>query len=146
LDCWWKFNITPRYLLAGAGIQTSALAFGGVDPGVFSATEEYNGTSWTAGGNLNTARYALGGAGTSETSGLAFGGNDAVPAVTGATELYDGTSWTNSPASMGTGRNEGGSLGTQAAALFFGGFAPLRTTATEEFTGAAPATKTITVS
>jgi hypothetical protein len=28
-----------------------------------SATEEYNGTSWTAGGSLNTARQSLAGAG-----------------------------------------------------------------------------------
>jgi hypothetical protein len=28
-----------------------------------NATEEYDGTSWTGGGNLNTARINLGGAG-----------------------------------------------------------------------------------
>jgi hypothetical protein len=33
-------------------------------PAVTGATEEYDGSSWTAGGSLNTARYALGGAGT----------------------------------------------------------------------------------
>jgi hypothetical protein len=29
-----------------------------------NATEEYDGSAWTAGGNLGTARYALAGAGT----------------------------------------------------------------------------------
>jgi hypothetical protein len=36
-------------------------------------TEEYDGTSWTAGGCLGTARYAMAGAGT-QTAALAFGG------------------------------------------------------------------------
>jgi hypothetical protein len=39
-----------------------------------ATTEEYNGSTWTAGGNLNTARYFLAGAGT-QTAALAFGGN-----------------------------------------------------------------------
>jgi hypothetical protein len=39
------------------------------------ATEEYNGTSWTTVPNaLNTARYALAGAGI-QTAALAFGGH-----------------------------------------------------------------------
>jgi hypothetical protein len=43
--------------MAGAGTQTAALAFGGTSP-VTAATEEYDGTSWTATstGSLNTAR------------------------------------------------------------------------------------------
>jgi hypothetical protein len=66
---------TSRERLAGAGIQTAALGFGGYSPGVFAgATEEYDGASWTTGGNLGTARYQLAGAGT-QTAGLAFGGN-----------------------------------------------------------------------
>jgi hypothetical protein len=36
-------------------------------------TEEYDGSAWTAGGNLNTARQQLAGCGT-QTAGLAFGG------------------------------------------------------------------------
>jgi hypothetical protein len=37
---------TARRILAGAGIQTAALAFGG-NP-ITGATEEYDGTSWTS--------------------------------------------------------------------------------------------------
>jgi hypothetical protein len=40
-----------------------------------AATEEYNGSAWTAGGSLNTSRRNLAGAGT-QTAGLAFGGVD----------------------------------------------------------------------
>jgi hypothetical protein len=56
------------------------------------ATEEYDGSTWTAGGSLNTARGGLAGAGTTNSC-LAFGGNIHLLS-TGATEEYDGTSWT----------------------------------------------------
>jgi hypothetical protein len=49
------------YGLSGAGTQTAGLGFGGIWLASVPnnvATEEYNGTSWTAGGNLGTARYA----------------------------------------------------------------------------------------
>jgi hypothetical protein len=79
------------------------LYFGGNrPPPAGNLTEEYNGTSWTAGGTLNTARQALGAAGT-QTAGLAFGGS--LPGSTGATEEYDGTTWTSSPTSLNTARD-----------------------------------------
>ena len=53
---------------AGAGTETSALSFGGY-------TEEYDGTSWSVGGNLSDIRYNAGGAGGSKSSALAFGGS-----------------------------------------------------------------------
>jgi hypothetical protein len=37
-------------------------------PTTTGATEEYDGTSWTAGGSLNTARYYLGGCRNSNSS------------------------------------------------------------------------------
>jgi hypothetical protein len=51
---------TARQNLAGAGIQTAALAFGGDTPPVSSATEEYDGATWTSSNPLNTARRSLG--------------------------------------------------------------------------------------
>ena len=75
--------------------------------------------TWAAGGNLNTARTSLGGAGT-QTSALAFGGYIG-PASTGATELYNGTSWTSNPTGLGTTRNELAGFGTQTAAVACGG-------------------------
>jgi hypothetical protein len=41
---------------------------------VSNATEEYDGSTWTASGNINTARRGLGGAGT-QTAALGFGGS-----------------------------------------------------------------------
>jgi hypothetical protein len=51
---------TARFALAGAGIQTEALAFGGYDGTYKDSTEEYDGTSWTSNPTgLNTARADL---------------------------------------------------------------------------------------
>ena len=36
------------------GTQTAALYVGGESPPVVNITEEYNGTGWSAGGNMNT--------------------------------------------------------------------------------------------
>jgi hypothetical protein len=137
--------ITARSDLAGGGIQTSALAFGGVQPGNSAATEKYDGISWSTSGSLNTARQGLAGAAANFDSALAFGGYST--AETGATEEYDGTSWTTSPVSLATAKSSLGGCGTQTAALAFGGNKPPpNTTATEEWTGAAPTTVTITAS
>jgi hypothetical protein len=119
-----------RIEFGGAGTQTSALAFGGYL--TESLTEEYDGTSWTAGGNLNTARSGLGGTGL-QTSALAFG---SAPGASQATEEYDGTSWT-AGGSLSTGRGYGASAGTQTAALFSGGNTATATVAaiTESYNG-----------
>jgi hypothetical protein len=125
---------TARQHLAGAGIQTAALAFGGYASGPLNtaATEEYDGTNWSSVNSMNTARETLAGAGT-QTAGLGFGGYD--PALTGATEEYDGTSWATSPGSLNTARRNSGAAGIQNAALAFGGLDPPLTGATEEYNG-----------
>jgi hypothetical protein len=112
---------TLRNRLAGAGIQTSALGFGGYigGSGITTATEEYDGSSWAGGGNMATARSSLGGCGT-QTAGLAIGGNTNNPVRT-VTEEYNGTSW-GPGGNLGTGREIMGAAGTQTAGLAFGGF------------------------
>jgi hypothetical protein len=93
---------TGRYSGAGIGTQTSSLLGGGAIGGTEqSATEEYDGISWTAGGSLNNARKYMSGCG-SQTAGLIGGGGYAPPKRI-ATEAYNGTSWT-SLASLNTGR------------------------------------------
>jgi hypothetical protein len=91
---------------------------------------------------LNTARNGLGGAGT-QTAALVFGGN--ISPYTGATELWNGTSWTSSSNGLATARAYLAGCGSQTSALAFGGL-PGNTAATEEWTGQALQTKTITVS
>jgi hypothetical protein len=111
---------------------------------VTGATEEYDGSTWTSVNPMNTARDRLGGAGI-QTAALGFGGYST--ANTGATEEYDGTSWTTSPGSMATARRLLAGAGTQSLALAFGGLTTTQVAgATEEYTGAAPTTVTITAS
>ena len=108
------------------------MAFGGFSTAATTVTEEYDGTSWTAGGSLNTARYALAGAGT-QTLGLAFGGYTGT-AYSNSTEEYNGTSWA-ATTNMTTARSELAGCGTQSSALAFGGDTGSATAATEEYTG-----------
>jgi hypothetical protein len=87
---------------------------------VRSATEEYNGTSWsTSPGSLNTAKIRI----MQEVQELKqqlcfwwFYG----PPVTNATEEYDGTTWTNSNY-LNTARRYLAGVVLQTAALAFGG-------------------------
>ena len=70
-----------------------------VVPPTRNTTEEYDGSSWTAGGTLSVAFEDAAGAGT-QTAGLKFGGRGTPTQVT---EKYDGSSWTTS-GNMNTGR------------------------------------------
>ena len=75
--------------------------------------------TWAAGGNMNTARQGVGGAGI-QTAALAFGGYTG--GTTGVTESYNGTAWTTLPATLGTAIYQSGSCGTQTAALAIAGY------------------------
>jgi hypothetical protein len=124
-----------RELLAGAGTNTAALAFGGRNNPVGSygrCTESYNGSTWTAGGALINCRNAHGGAGTSNTAALAFGGAG-FPKMR-CTESYNGSTWTAGGA-MGTGRYELGGAGTSTSALAFGGYCYDNMSSTESYNG-----------
>ena len=51
---------TGRRHLNGNGPQTAAFVCGGYTGTTpTAATEEYNGSSWTTGGNLNQTRYGV---------------------------------------------------------------------------------------
>ena len=91
---------TGRGELAAAGNspQTASLVFGGTtssapdNPGITNASEEYNGTSWTAGNFMNYSSRNLGGLGT-QTSAVSAGGLGP-PTYLATTGEYDGTNWT----------------------------------------------------
>jgi hypothetical protein len=78
---------TARGIASGScGIQTAALAFGGLLLQI--ATEEYDGSTWTTSpASLATGRQQLGGAGT-QTAALAIGGY--TTSATAATEEWTG--------------------------------------------------------
>jgi hypothetical protein len=84
--------------------------------------------TWSAGGNLATARRDLAGCGT-QSAGLSFGGF--ATANSAVTEEYDGTSW-SSGGNLATARYVLAGCGTQSAGLSFGGFA---SAVTEEYDG-----------
>jgi hypothetical protein len=72
--------------VAGAGTQNAGLVAGGYVSGNVSCAEEYNGTSWSAGGALITARRDFAGAGT-QNVGLVAGGYS--NAIVSCTEEYN---------------------------------------------------------
>lgn len=86
---------------------------------------------WLSGGNLNTARFDLAGAG-SQTAGLSFGGYTST--YTGATEEYNGSSWSSGGA-LNTARQGLGGCGTQSAGLSFGGYDGSTKGAAEDYNG-----------
>ena len=117
---------------AGAfGTQTTAVICGGETPSVSGATEEYDGTGFSAGGTMNTARYRLQGTAGTATAGIVFGGVE--PATSNKTETYNGTAWTSSPYTLNTARWCAGA-GIQTSALAFGG-GPGHKNNSEEFDG-----------
>jgi len=95
---------------AGCGTQTAALSVGGIgDPG---GSIEYNGSSWSDGGNMTGLSNVPGQALGLQTAALAFDAEES--------EEYNGTSWTagGTPA---RGKIQGNCAGTQTAAIAYGG-------------------------
>ena len=58
---------------------------GYISPSASAVTEEYDGSAWSAGGNLATARWNLAGCGT-QSAGLCMGGDSGSKSV--VTEEY----------------------------------------------------------
>jgi len=113
---------------ANVGTQTAALAgggFGPAAPNVTTATEEYDGSTWTSGGAMGSALYGGLSAG-SQTSAISAGGNSSPGGATNTTaESYNGTSWSGET-SLPSSRSSGSGAGTSetAAILFCGGAGP----------------------
>jgi hypothetical protein len=123
---------TGRRYPAGTGASILAgLCIGGyVGTGIASlTTEEYDGTNWAGGGNLNTAVYAGAAAGT-QIAALSFGGLSAG----NSTELYDGTAWTVS-GSFNSQRRYLGGFGVSNNALAVGGYNGTAQISVEKFNG-----------
>ena len=125
--------------LGGSGTQTAGLGFGGNttggNPNGSNVTAEYNGSSWTSGGNLATARNtgSRSGLGTQTATMCINFRNDgtATPSfpippsnnnyrAQTEVEEYNGSSWTAGTATP-DGEVEAGTCGTISAALRFGG-------------------------
>ena len=82
--------------------------------------EEWDGSSWSEGGDLPTATNSNNGAGT-QTAGIIFGGNVSGNAGVAESYEYNGSSWT-AGGDMNTARNFAKlGCGTQTASLICGG-------------------------
>ena len=100
--------------------KASQVACGGHVPGSPPSTansETYDGTTWSEGNNINTARFNGAGGGT-ETAGVISMGRS--PSDSNATEEYNGSSWTTVTASPETKYRKVGA-GTQTALIVTGG-------------------------
>jgi len=118
---------------AATGIESAGMLVGGgvfhsPSPGIhtyYNLCEEYNGTSWTAGGTLPQAQAASGCGGTSAAAISAGGNAPGIGGVNNTTALYNGTAWSSSnampiaKATMGMAKS-----GTQTAFMVTGGNAP----------------------
>ena len=129
LEAWSSGGAYPLAIRHGGltGTQTAALyASGYVGPQPAPpanlmpvASNEYDGSSWTAGGNVNSRRFIGAYAGT-QTASLIMGGNSPAGANRGEVEEYDGSSWVEqSDLPTGTQTNTG--IGIQTAALSVSG-------------------------
>ena len=128
---------TARQQLTGCGTQTAGLAAAGYDNTVtMDDTEEYDGTSWTSGNNTPEGVLQGNMVGT-QTSAYFFGGATNTPgsAVTSSSANYDGTNWTAVSTPVVTARRLAGAAGTATDCIFFGGFIPPGTGATEQYDG-----------
>ena len=139
---WTEVNdmTTARFVLAGAGTQTSALGFGGYDfdPTFTAKTESWNGSNWTEVGDMNSARYNLAGSGANNTAALAIGGT---PGSVAKTEDWNGTTWAEVN-DLNAGRDSLAAGGTTTASIAFGGTPPVGGQ-TEEWSVPSSTTKTI---
>jgi len=148
---------TGRYNLAGCGTQTAALATGGTTvnpspPPNFKGrnlTEEYGGTSWTAGGTYPIEVSSIRTAGT-QTAALGIGGSQFGAWIVNTVNEYNGSSWT-AGGSMSQPNEGGATSGVQTAAIYAGGFggpnAPTSTTRDriEIYNGSSWSTETATL-
>ena len=131
---------------SGAGTTTAGLIFGRYDgaPNYTNKTDEYDGSSWTVGGVMITARYGLAGSGAQNAAMASSGYNTGALSIA---EGYDGNSWSTRP-SVGSGDRYqvAGAGASNTDCIQFGGSG--NSTATEEFTGETSALniKTITTS
>ena len=125
---------TARRAVGGFGTSTAAIAATGNTGSPTTLTESWNGTSWTEITEVNTGRNWSVGSGT-QTSGIIFGGDS--PTFVANTEFWDGSSWTElADLSAGVSTHMGSGQSSYSA-LSFGGSAPSRTAASEEWTAPA---------
>jgi len=126
-------EVAPSYGRRGAGTTSAGVIWGGT--GAVADSENWNGSSWSASGNLNTARYTTAALGIQTAAMAAAGYID--PATANQSETYNGTAWTSGN-NVQTARQGLAGAGTTTAAIIFGGNSGL--SASETYDGTSWAT------
>jgi len=143
---WTTGTVLPTAEYGGHGLGASGTAGFLLYPAAASPTnitKQYDGTSWTDAGGLNTIRDAPGLSGIN-TAAIAFGGVSPAPASTTVTEEYDGSAWATTSANLATATAANASgFGSSTSAIRAAGGVGL---ATEEYTNPTIATQTVTTS
>ena len=123
---------TARINGSASGIQTAAVFAGGNAPPYSTATEEFDGTGFSNGGNMNDNRDPYAGFGTL-TDTVTAGGYDGSNKA--ESETYNGTSWSEGN-NLNTARRGNQGFGTSGdAGVCCGGYTSSASTATEEYDG-----------
>jgi len=125
--------------LGGTGSQNAGLAWAGYAPptspsNFVNCVEEYDGSSWSAGGGLITKNSKPGGAGT-QNAAISMGGQTP-SGIANNVEFYNGSSWASGDPII-SARSTGVGSGTQNAAFLAGGLkdSDYTTSDTEEYNG-----------
>jgi hypothetical protein len=110
---------------SGAGTTTASIAFGGkIYPGpnaVTNVSASYDGSSWTVGPSITTARgLAASAKNGTTTAALCTGGYE--PSLSNKCEEFNGSSWTEGPNYPVSAQFGDQGVGTQTAALISGGY------------------------
>jgi hypothetical protein len=108
---------TASNAAAGFGTKDDFTKAGGIysTPPGYNVTVNWNGSAWTAGGNINWGRYDVAAFGLTGSSGIAAGGTNPAGPVgseTNKTESYNGVSWSE-VATMNTGSRTYNGAGVQ---------------------------------
>ena len=149
---WSAGTVLPTAEFGGKGLgvsETAGFVLYPIAASPTAVTKQYDGTSWTDAGTLNTLRDGPGLAGIT-TAAIAFGGVSPAPADTDVTEEYDGSAWTTTSATLATatGANVGG-FGSSTSAIRASGTGPpggAYLSATEEYTNPLITIQTVTTS
>jgi len=135
---------TARQYMGGGGNSADAICMGGFyyeeEPEeityIYDDTEEYNGTAWSSGGNLGTARYGLAAGGNSSGAICMGGYMEDSPYYSALTEEYNGSAW-SSGGNLNTTREGLAGGGNASEAVCFGGFSGSPMAKTEVYNGSA---------
>jgi hypothetical protein len=127
---WSNITDMPERRTSNNAVGATAPAFytfgGQNQPGPSTSTHlpstySWNGSSWSSGPAL--AEGQAGGAGAGTPSAIVLmGGTNPPGSISNNIQQYNGSSWSNSPVNMPTNMSSNGGVGTQTAAISFGGY------------------------